>query len=423
MAVAVLLTTLALTSCSRGGDGHTYVLELQGSAQVRSDGGTRSLEAGRHHLQVGQTVTVTRGSAVLGLPGHTSLELRSGPRSSTVQVGPRPTLVDGDALAVAGPGDDLVLTSGGATVDVHDGAARVRRAAGITVAVYQGSADVESLGRRLRRPLRALRQVTITDTGALPRQAVPLVYDRADPDRWDIRYLNDAIDLGGQLERRVRLLNARPAPSAVDAGYLEQVVPALRRATGFHADLVDDRRSVGETIVGASIALGGTGDLTRRWDSAFTFRDEGADWGLVALDQRARRTSVLDVLNGVLDRVVAAISPVAIGPTPSPSTGAPRGTTSTTTAPPGGSGSPTPTVPTTPAAPVLPPVTLPLLPAPGGPTPAQPSSPPTTILPPPLTVPQPVQGLLDGLLGTGGNGQTGLVGGALDTVGGLLGGH
>lgn len=427
-AVAALLAALSLGSCRGGGDADRYVLQVRGTAQVGRGANPETLTTGRHRLRVGQTVTVTRGSAVLGLPGDTSLELRAGRRDSTVRVGPQPTLVDGDALVVAGTDDALALRAGGATVDVKGGAARLRRAAGVTVAVYQGEATVESLGRRLAAPLKALRQVTVSDTGAVPRRAVPLVYDRNDPDPWDTRYLNDAIDLGSQLERRVRVLNAREAPPAVDAAYLESVVPALRAAEGFRPDLVRASRSAGETIVGASIALGGSGRLASRWTKTFAFREAGADWGLVALDQRARRATVLGVLNGVIDRVVATISPAGVTGSVTPTSGgvgrgAPRGSTPTTAPPRGGTN---PLLPSAPSAPSLPPITVPLLPSPTpSPTPSPPSPP---VVPDPAPLIRPVTGLLDDLLGGGvgtggsspGNQPTSVVGGVLDTVRGLL---
>jgi hypothetical protein len=137
----------------------------------------------------------------------------------------------------------------------------------------------------------------------------------------------------------------------------------------------------------------------------------------VALDQRARRASVLGVLNGVLDRVVTRVSPVSTGgrvgggssSAPAGGAVAPAGgsTSPTTTTPPPQDGGPAaPAVPTTPLSPLLPPITVPLLPT-------QPTSP---------VAPQPVQGLLDGILGTGGSSSGSVVGGVLDTVGGLLGG-
>ncbi|MCU1379010.1 MAG: hypothetical protein JWN29_1993 [Acidimicrobiales bacterium] len=430
-AVVSAVVALPLASCSGGGTSDTYVLSLQGTATVSAPGADTRLDDGRHRLRIGQTVTVTSGSAVLGLPGATSLVLRAGRKGrhhSMVKVAARPTLVDGDALAVAGDGDTLTFESGGATVGLRDGAARVRRSSGTTVAVYQGRATVAALGREMKSPVRALRQVTVADTGGLPRQPVPLVFDRADPDQWDVLYLHDAIDLGGQLQRRASALSSQPVPVAFDAPYLRGIVPALRSARGFSAKLVDGTgRSVAETVVGASIALSGDGDLPARWNSAFGFRGQGADWGLVAADQHANRAAVLGILDGVLNQVTPRFAPVGTdGRTPA-STPRP---TPTTTPPRTG---PAPKSPAT-AVPVLPPITLPLLPSPSEPT--DPVSPPTTPgkprkkphrptpTIPPVTVPTPVQGLLDGLLGNGkGSPPPNALGGLLDTVGGLPGGR
>jgi hypothetical protein len=422
--LAVALVALPLAGCGGGGDSDTYVLDVTGTAEVRSTGPVQHLGSGKHRLEVGWTVTVTRGSAVLGLPGDATLELRDGRRSSVVKVGPRPTLLDGDALAVASDGDDVQLSSGGASFAVHDGAARVRRAAGVTLAVYAGKADVESLGERME-AVPALRQVTVSNSGALPSMAVPLVYDRAKPDRWDVRYLNGAIDLGGVLDRGVRVLNARSAPPDFGVAYLREVLPAMRTAKTVTDEDLTGGRSVGETIVGASIALGGRGDVRARWKDAFDFRDAGADWGLVALDQQAKRASVLDVLNGVIDRVVSTASPlVGVGggggakasSSTSTTAGRKSSTTPTTSA---GRGT---TSPTTPTLPTIPPLTVPFLPSSPTPTvpptttpttPTRPTSPTTTprVTTPRVTIPPPVKGLLDGLLGGSKDDRDGLLGG------------
>jgi hypothetical protein len=312
---------------------------------------------------------------------------------STVRLASTSTLVDGDALVVAG-GSRIRLAAGGATLTVRHGTARVRRSSGVTVGVYAGKVEVAALGRTLPAPVSAFRQVAIADTGALPRRAVPLVYDRRRPDPWDLRYLGDAMDLGEQLERRSLALSSTLRPSAPpDARFLTSVVPALRSAPGFGDGLVDPARSVGETVVGASIALGGAGRLVTRWNAAFAFRSQGADWGLVAADQRARRQALFGVLDGVLD--TAASRRVAAGPGGTPGTSP---TTPTTSPPP----SPTPTT------------TPPSTPTPLGP---QPTVPP----PSPPVLPGPLGQLVDGLLGQpSGEGQSSLVGGALDAITGLV---
>jgi hypothetical protein len=413
LAVAVL-AVLPMVSCSRGGgDSGAYVLTVRGVAEVT--GPSRAvLAAGRHKLAPGQTVRITKGTATLGLPGRGSLELRAGSAvpgpgaDSTVRLGSTSTLLDGDGLMTAAVAP-VRLAAGGATFVLREGAARLRRSSGVTLGVYAGKVEVAALGRTLPRGVSAFRQVAIADTGALPRRAVPLVFDRRRPDPWDLRFLGEAMDLGEQLERRSLALSStlRP-PSPPDAGFLASVVPALRTASGFGDSLVDPGRSVGETVVGASIALGGAGRLVSRWNAAFAFRSEGADWGLVAADQQARRQALFGVLDGVLDvassRRVIGGALVPAGPSGTP-------TASPTTRP--------TTPPSTPAPlgpqPAVPPIT-----APGAPTvPGTPSDPGAPTAPSP---PGPLGQLVDGLLGPSGQGQAPVVGGVLDTVGGLVGG-
>lgn len=314
-AALLLLALLPLVSCSG-----------------RSD--ERGFAFARRDVDPG---TEVRGPGRLELPGSGWVELRRGARA---RVGRTPTLLDGDALV-----SSAAVRAGAAVVRI-DGLARLRRSTGATVAVYRGRAALRALGRSLRVP--ALRQASVSDTGAVPRRPVPLAYDRRRPDPWDARELGDAIDLGDQLERRSRALDRALAPPAVSAAYLRSVLPATAR---LDPALVDRSRSIGETLVGASIALARPGSIDRRWRAAFAFRADGADWGLVALDQRASRAAVVAVLDGVLDR--EPVTPVR-----------PRATTTTTTTAPPRSG-PSPTTPPT----------------------APPATPPPTLLPPPPQTP------------------------------------
>jgi hypothetical protein len=358
-AVALLVP---LASCSSGDDDRAYVLTVQGRAQLA---GGDVLENGEHQLDPGEEVTVTDGSAVLDLPGSPSLELRAGRGShadSQVRLAATPTLVAGDALVLS-QGGEARLRAGSAMATIS-GVGRVVRSTGATLAMYRGAARLDALGRTLASPVIAFRQAAVTDTGALPRRPVPLTYDRERPDPWDVRYLGDAIDLGDQLERRSRALDRRLSPPAgvVTPSYVRRVLPPLRTAPGFDDGLVAGDRSIGETMVGASIALGGPGPVAERWRDAFSFRSEGADWGLVAVDQEAQRSAVFGVLDGVLDDAFAS------------GTSSPRsGSTTTTT--------------TTPISPSTPPTTPP------------PTTPPST--PPPTTiVPEPLGELVDDVLGT-----------------------
>jgi hypothetical protein len=215
--------------------------------------------------------------------------------------------------------------------------------------------------------------------------------DSPDPDPWDLRYLGDAIDLDKQIELRRSAVAAGAATTDLGAvvGELAGGVP------------LDATRSAAETVVGASIvrAAAGDDDPVDRWHEVFSFRDDGAPWGVVALDQRAERAAVLstldDVIRGLRQRFggVAAARPgngngaeVALGGTPDGGTGPTTpagggdgsgdgGTTPPTTTPPGGGG-PQPTLPPTSPLPTVPrPELPPLLPDPGGEDPDDPPPP------------------------------------------------
>ena len=379
-----LLGILPLASCTKGGgDADAYILSAHGTVVV-SGVHVATFHGGRHQLSVGDTVRVTNGSATLSLPAKASLELRAGRNDATVKVAAIPTVVDGDVLAVATK-SGVRVEAGAGLIHVVDGAARLRRSSGVTVAVYEGSATVEALGQQLITP--ALRQASVSDSGALPVHAVPLVYDRSHPDPWDVRYLGDAIDLGTQLARRSRALTAALPTPLANAAFITKVVPPLRTVHGFDDSFVDSTRSVGETVVGASIALAGNGDFAKRWSKAFSFRSEGADWGLVALDEQARRGAVVSVLDSVLNGVTAtfvstgATVPRTSGTTSTTVAGRRSATTTSTTSPPSSPGT------------SIPPLTIPPLPVPQSP-PSTPTT-PTTLLP---ALPDPLEQLLGPIL-------------------------
>lgn len=409
--VVAVVVALLLASCSGdGGDGDHYVLRLDGAA-VLADG--TELDAGRHRLDVGEEVRITDGTATLGLPGDRSLELRAGEDAShdtRIEVDSEPILIDGHALLVTGDDETARVRSGGAEVALTGGAARIRRSTGVSVAVYEGRAAVSSLGQELAAPVRALRQISVTGAGVLPRRSSPLVFDRDDLDPWDRRFLGPSVELGARLDRISLALSGRlDPPSPTDAAYFRSVVPALRGVDGFQPRAT---AAPGETVVGASVALAADGDFGKRWSAAWSFRDEGADWGLVALDLRAARDEIVGTLGEVLDAVAESIE-VAGG---SFGGGSVDGTGPVTARPPGGGTTPGAGSGDDGAAP-----------APGDtPTPTPPSPQPpggngseSGVLPD-VTVPdlpEPVGGLLAPVTGP----VIGILGGVVETVGGLLG--
>lgn len=365
LVVAAVAALLAGPACSRGGDDDGFRLTIvDGEALVGDD----VLDEGDHTVDEGATVSVVDGTATLALPGDREVLLRAG---TELVVGRAPELLEGDAVVVAA--EETTLAAGGIDLTVAAGAARVQRGVATTVAMYGGTADVTSAGRPLDGGLAALRQVTVSAAGQLPREPSPLVYDAEDA--WDERFLGDAIDLGRDLDGLSRGFTAQLGPgAAVDAELLGDVLPLE-----VDDSLLADDRSPGETLVGAAIVVEADDDVDDTWAEVFGFRGDGAEWGLVALDQAVERDPLLGTLDGAFDRspLLFAAGPVDGGPTVI------VGTTPTTAAPPTGG-----TTTTTPGA--APQPTTPPAPDDDGEDEDEPDGPVTTVPPPtvpPVTIP------------------------------------
>ena len=369
-------------------------LQVHGASLVhvrRADGPARAV-VGERTVTRGDVVSVGSGGATLVLHGGAAVELREG---SELTVRRRPELRGGDVLAVSG--DRPLTLEAAATSLTVAGAAKLSRSLAVSASSFHGSVEVASAGRVLRVP--ALRQATIPAFGLVPPRAVPLAYDVADP--WDRRFLGLAMELTDVLQSYSDGFSGLPrARNGLDPDELAALLPQLPPAPV--GELLAERRSPGEALVGAAVvASTGTRSIAERWREVFGFRDEGAVWGLVVLDQAiSDPSSVLDLIGeasrrffdpGVLAVVVGGDA-LEAGPPPAPPATAPAGPTTTTTAAP-----PKPAVTspvTVPAPPVtLPPITLPPV-----------TVPPVTV--PPVTVPSldpvadAVVGLVDNVAGT-----------------------
>jgi hypothetical protein len=365
----LVLVIVGAPACSRDEKADdAFRLELDGRATVQSDGDSRTIGAGRHTLAVGDTVRMLEGTGVLELPGDRSMLVRAGGEHATeVDLAVTPDVVDGDAVVIAGE-EGARFRAGNVDVQLAEGAARVQHGLSVTVAVYRGSATVQSAGRDLAGGLAALRQVSVAGTGQLPRTPVALLYDDQYADPWDRRFLGDAIDLGQELDVKARGFTGQIGPRVtVDGSLLRRVLPPLAGESDFGDDLVRGDRSPGESLIGAAIAVeGAAGGFRQRWNDVFSFRAEGARWGLVALDQRVKR----DALNARLDDAFGR-SPLLFAAAPRATTTRPRaGSTTTTTGRGGGASTTTTTAPQTPPTTIgpitVPPTTIPPLPGQDG---------------------------------------------------------
>lgn len=376
VAVTVAALSAATVACSSGRVGADEArLEADGTVFVAHSGERYTRVDGGRTLRRGDQVKVEAGAARVVTANGSTLELR---RGSQLRMAGIPELVAGHLLVTSATAADVTM---GATRFRTRGASHLVRRLAMSAASYSGSATIRSAGRVMEVP--ALREATVPALGLLPAKPSPLQYDGDDP--WDRRFLSPAIEFGEQLEARSRGLEAQvPAGEGRTPGFYRTLLPTLEREVALDV-LFDPNRPTGETLVGAAIASMGEapGNFATRWTSTFSFRDDGAHWGLVALDQRAmsaRLSSTLDAALGRAPTVFAATAPTVRGPAvPPAAVGGVAG----------------------PAAP------------PSGPTPPPPTDPPPPVvdLPDPLPDdPLPTGGVLDPVVDT-----------VVDVVGGLLG--
>jgi len=364
LVAAVALISIGLTSCAGRPLGRDEArLVVSGRADV-AHGSAPWRRSGGGLLHSGDRVRVRRGTAQLQLSGERALELRD---ASVVRVGPSPDLLSGDVLMKA-PKVPLTVSAAGSQARVTAGAARLDAAPAMVAGVYEGTLGIDSAGRTLVVP--ALRQAAVPAPGLVPEAPAPLQYDASVP--WDRRYLGSAMELGSELDARSRGLSGQFSGGAGQTpGFYSQLLPGLAKV-GFAAELLQPTRTPGETLVGAAIAEQSTrGSFADRWGAVFGFRDQGAAWGLVALDQDVGRSSLLGELDGALGRAPVPIAAPAVGQPnappqtraigatttgagPTPTTGGSSPTTNHTT--------PTTTGPSGTTTTTLPGVTLPTLP-------------------------------------------------------------
>lgn len=397
LATFVVFAALAPAGCSDDGPGEGEAhLEVDGRAVVERRDGEHDEVRRSTTLHKGDRVEVTDGVGRLLLSGGARMELRAGlddAANSALVMGTTPELEAGDLLVSARR--DLELEAAGTVLVIEDGSARVSRALGVGVAAYDADVQLDSAGQE--REVRSLREMQVPALGRPPRAARPLTYRAADP--WDRRFLGEAMELGERLEALARGYTQNlPPGEGRTPGFFRLVLPGLEDEPEFDASLIDLDRAPGETLIGAAITqLGRRGSFAARWGSVFGFRDEGAAWGLVTLDQDVSGTPLL----GAIEQAIGS-SPLAFA-APAP-TGGPGGSTSSTPPPPGGVGPSSPST-TTPAPPTTSPPTT--------------SPPTTTTLPPvpPDTLP-PLEPVLDPIVDSVTEVVDGLVGGLLGLPGG-----
>ncbi len=358
LGLAALVLLVVGAACSGGGDDDAGRLTVTGRAEVASAGGEAQEERGSRTVKFGDRVKVLEGTAVIRLDRGRELELRTGTNVVLEKAEvdgdgsvPQPRLLENDLLVHAPADARLTVSTEGPDVIVS-AAAQVSRGPVLVVSSYEGEVELRSGDRSTTLP--ALRELSIAADGQVPDRPVPLSYN-AD-DSWDRRLLGDAIETGNDLEARSKGFTAQlGSTDGRTVEFLVGLLPGLADQPSFGLSLFDALRSPGESLVGAAIALEGTrGSFDARWAAIFTFRDEGAQWGLVALDQGVTRTSLLAAVDQAIGRGPRSFETIPLpggGGSPNGGTTSPGGGGSSV--PPSG-GSTAPTVPGSPPARAVP---------------------------------------------------------------------
>ncbi len=333
LAVAVAVVGLAVAAnyepdALREGEAR---LEVDGRAQVVREGGAIDVVETSTILGQGDEVTVVRGTMRLEFRDGAALEGRAASRvearPTELRVNAVPELLAGSLLVqsdepfeVLSAGNHLRVEPAG-----EEGAAvRLERSLVLAAAAYTGTVELDSAGQR--RSIPALREIEVGVLGSPPSDVRALTYE--EDDRWDQRFLGEAIDLGRRLDALSGAYTASLDPgTGTTVGFYRQVLPSLVQEVSFTEALLDPNRAPGETLVGLAIAQRGrAGSFQERWQEVFRFRSEGARWGLVALDQDVEFGPLVDDIESALNATpfeFAGPAPTVVEPPPPPVTVAP----------------------------------------------------------------------------------------------------
>ena len=363
LALTVLAASLA--ACGGGSSNGLGRLTVTGVVQYASAHGTLHPTGSGQVLRAGDLVQVTSGTALIRLVPDGVVELRAG---TAVTVDEVPRLTAGDVL-IEPAAHPLRVSSANATLVVPAGAAQLAMNAGLdgglTAKVYRDRSSLQIEGNPSL-AIAAPREALLKVTSRLPIPATPLRYD--DTDAWDRRYLATVEAFSRQLTAAATGFNAQlPSGQTHDAVYYQRLLPELMTSVVAESLQGQAPAKPGDDLIALAMAMRGRrGAFGDRLRQELAFKADGADWGLVSVDQGI--SDLGQVLNDVLAAIDRASLPftapgsgqVAFGPLPP--LAAPAATPTTR---------PRPGARTTPAT----------VPAARTPTPAQFPSPSTTVAP------------------------------------------
>jgi hypothetical protein len=283
---------------------------VEGRARVVHDSQTRVVDK-EGSVSVGDRVLMSAGGiGRLTLTDGVAFELSDA--QVTLDSGRKVTLDRGRILAVAeGP---VAIDTDRARIVSDKGIFRVDRTLNIRVAVYEGQARIDGTGPVID----ALKQAEVA-AGEPDRTAR---YREIDPtDRWDLRYLKNAIDVDARLLSLSKGLEAQLG-SRNGMEFFKQVLPMNFPVAKIRANAADSRTDV---LVGSLIAYEATvdgGDREQVLADVFAMKQDRASWGLIAhkygVAQSVLFALLLDSVNraGIVDE---GRGPALAAPKPTPS--------------------------------------------------------------------------------------------------------
>ncbi|MGH2794617.1 MAG: hypothetical protein ACRDKG_09960, partial [Actinomycetota bacterium] len=288
LAASVVLVTAGVGCVGRSGgpgNGSFRATELVGAVVVRIPG------AEARTLHEGDDVPV--GSVLKTGPEATSFVRLEGAAGRVVELqnDTQVTLVDdrsvsldlGRVLGQTGTEQALRIESRGTGVELSvGGASRVERLLGaLRVAVYQGSARVELLGRGV--DVGRFRELVIAGGVPLEREARPLTLSATD--RWDRRLLGDVLDFDRELGQFGTGFNSEFGSQPIAPRFFTNFV-TLPSVGFIRAQLPTNQPA--EILVGVvfaqqlSVKLLKPLLLPQYFTELNGLRDQGATWGLIA---------------------------------------------------------------------------------------------------------------------------------------------
>lgn len=312
--IAVLMALVLLVgACGRGPSASSgfEVLPLEGTVEILQEGAWKPVSERTALVRGDQVRAGPDGKARIHLPGDQTVELAQNAKV-LVTGAEAAEVLGGSVLAQARQG--LVVAADGLEVTAADAVFRLDLGLSRRLAVYRGEAEVPRSG--WDDPVTAFQQLTLVGRSA-PRAPVPLEVDTND--RWDVRLLGEAMDVGLALDQQETGL----AGQLRDQAARKTVIDALSRSLpGEKLRSFLSELPPALVVVAATIALTVEGEAPTDvlLEQILRLRELGASWIVVAGLWDVSR-SVVSTLEEIVSSIVTQVNPQIAGQVPFVSSG------------------------------------------------------------------------------------------------------